>query len=137
MNIVRGQLWSAFCLAAFVSLFCVLVVRVGAAMEAEPAAAVPSLREQGNALFKEKNYLKAAAVYTQAIKADPENAALYRCIFFVVWSKNPFFLVLLGLLYGLQLGFLPSPHAVAQGPDWNSSFRFFFLCFALLAVVRS
>jgi tetratricopeptide (TPR) repeat protein len=120
-----------------VSLFCVLAVRVGAGMEAEPAAAVPSLREQGNALFKEKNYLKAAAVYTQAIKADPENAALYRCIFFVVWSKNPFFLVLLGLLYGLQLGFLPSPHAVAQGPDWNSSFRFFFLCFALLAVVRS
>ncbi|CAM6042734.1 unnamed protein product [Sphagnum compactum] len=46
-------------------------------MEAEAAAAVPSLREQGNALFKEKNYLKAAAVYTQAIKADPENAALY------------------------------------------------------------
>ncbi|CAK9214579.1 unnamed protein product [Sphagnum troendelagicum] len=46
-------------------------------MEAGAAAAVPSLREQGNALFKEKNYLKAAAVYTQAIKADPENAALY------------------------------------------------------------
>jgi tetratricopeptide (TPR) repeat protein len=85
-----------FAIAAFVSLFCVLVVR--AAMEAEPAAAVPSLREQGNALFKEKNYLKAAAVYTQAIKADPENAALYRCIFFVVWPKNPFFLVLLGFL---------------------------------------
>ncbi|XP_002993680.2 RNA polymerase II-associated protein 3 [Selaginella moellendorffii] len=35
------------------------------------------LREEGNALFKSGNYLKAAAVYTQAIKADPGNATLY------------------------------------------------------------
>ncbi|KAH9555229.1 hypothetical protein CY35_08G104000 [Sphagnum magellanicum] len=50
-------------------------------MEAAATAVTPpSLREQGNALFKEKNYLKTAAVYTQAIKADPENAAVYRCL---------------------------------------------------------
>ena len=40
----------------------------------------PSLttKEQGNAQFKAKKYLKAAALYTQAIKEDPKNAALYR-----------------------------------------------------------
>jgi len=55
-------------------------------MEAAATAVTPpSLREQGNALFKEKNYLKTAAVYTQAIKADPENATVYRCVF---WSNN-------------------------------------------------
>eukprot|EP00252_Welwitschia_mirabilis_P014260 TRINITY_DN3136_c0_g1_i1.p1 TRINITY_DN3136_c0_g1~~TRINITY_DN3136_c0_g1_i1.p1 ORF type:complete len:332 (-),score=77.90 TRINITY_DN3136_c0_g1_i1:156-1151(-) len=36
-----------------------------------------SLKEQGNAFFKTGNYLKAAAIYTQAIKADPSNATLY------------------------------------------------------------
>lgn len=36
-----------------------------------------SLKDQGNALFKVGNYLKAAAVYTRAIKADPSNATLY------------------------------------------------------------
>lgn len=45
-------------------------------MTASPSPAL-SLREQGNALFKQGNYLKAAAVYTQAIKADSSNAALY------------------------------------------------------------
>eukprot|EP00249_Psilotum_nudum_P017854 c26523_g1_i1 orf=190-1134(+) len=35
------------------------------------------LKEQGNALFKAGNFLKAAAVYTQAIRADPCNATLY------------------------------------------------------------
>eukprot|EP00245_Coleochaete_scutata_P006768 TRINITY_DN21549_c0_g1_i1.p1 TRINITY_DN21549_c0_g1~~TRINITY_DN21549_c0_g1_i1.p1 ORF type:complete len:324 (+),score=72.67 TRINITY_DN21549_c0_g1_i1:59-1030(+) len=46
---------------------------------ADPAAAAPatSLREQGNALFKAGNYLKAAVVYTQALKEDPDNPALY------------------------------------------------------------
>ncbi|KAL2633315.1 hypothetical protein R1flu_004794 [Riccia fluitans] len=37
----------------------------------------PSLKDQGNAHYKSGNYLKAAAVYTQAIKADPNNATLY------------------------------------------------------------
>lgn len=43
----------------------------------EPGNIQPTLKDQGNALFKAGNFLKAAAVYTQAIKADPSNATLY------------------------------------------------------------
>ena len=48
-----------------------------------PAIKAPnnSLKDQGNAHFKAGNYLKAAVVYTQAIKADPSNATLYRYLF--------------------------------------------------------
>ncbi|GJP33784.1 hypothetical protein CLOM_g8867 [Closterium sp. NIES-68] len=42
----------------------------------EPQAE-PSLKDRGNAEFKAKNFLKAAALYTQAIKESPENHALY------------------------------------------------------------
>ena len=34
-------------------------------------------KEQGNAHFKAKEYLKAAASYTKAIKAEPENHVYY------------------------------------------------------------
>ncbi|KAL0884443.1 hypothetical protein Bca101_008424 [Brassica carinata] len=37
-----------------------------------------SLKEKGNEFFKAGNYLKAAALYTQAIKLDPSNPTLYR-----------------------------------------------------------
>lgn len=37
-----------------------------------------SLKDQGNEFFKAGNYLKAAALYTQAIKQDPSNPTLYR-----------------------------------------------------------
>ena len=37
-----------------------------------------TLKAEGNRLYKEKNFLKAAATYTQAIKADKENGVLYR-----------------------------------------------------------
>lgn len=36
-----------------------------------------SLKDQGNQFFKAGNYLKAAALYTQAIKLDPSNPTLY------------------------------------------------------------
>jgi len=36
------------------------------------------LKEQGNRLFKEGEYLHAAAAYTKAIKQDPQCAVLYR-----------------------------------------------------------
>lgn len=36
-----------------------------------------TLKAEGNRLYKEKNFLKAAATYTQAIKADKENGVLY------------------------------------------------------------
>lgn len=38
-----------------------------------------SLKDKGNEFFKAGNYLKAAALYTQAIKLDPSNPTLYRC----------------------------------------------------------
>lgn len=38
-----------------------------------------SLKDKGNEYFKAGNYLKAAALYTQAIKQDPSNPTLYRC----------------------------------------------------------
>eukprot|EP00850_Spirogloea_muscicola_P018577 SM000172S03050 [mRNA] locus=s172:34492:36672:+ [translate_table: standard] len=47
----------------------------GAAPEA--AAAAAALREQGNAQFKAGGYLRAAALYTQALKHDPGSAALH------------------------------------------------------------
>lgn len=37
-----------------------------------------SLKEKGNEYFKAGNFLKAAALYTQAIKQDPNNPAFYR-----------------------------------------------------------
>lgn len=40
------------------------------------------LKEQGNKLFKEGEYLHAAAAYTKAIKKDPANPVLYR------WGKS-------------------------------------------------
>jgi tetratricopeptide (TPR) repeat protein len=43
-----------------------------------PPAAAAALKDQGNEQFKSGNYLKAAALYTQAIKLDPDNATLYR-----------------------------------------------------------
>lgn len=39
-----------------------------------------SLKDKGNEFFKAGNYLKAAAIYTQAIKQDPTNPTLYRFI---------------------------------------------------------
>eukprot|EP00959_Pyramimonas_sp_CCMP1952_P034350 719922-Pyramimonas_sp.AAC.1 len=36
------------------------------------------LKEEGNAFYKNKEWLKAAASYTKGIKLDPENAVLYR-----------------------------------------------------------
>lgn len=37
-----------------------------------------TLKEQANAEFAKEQYLKAAALYTKAIKLDPQNAVLYR-----------------------------------------------------------
>ncbi|KAF8401738.1 hypothetical protein HHK36_012684 [Tetracentron sinense] len=39
-----------------------------------------SLKDEGNKFFKSGNYLKAAALYTQAIKKDPSNPTLYRSV---------------------------------------------------------
>ena len=39
---------------------------------------VDELKQQGNALYKKGEYLKAAAEYSKAIKLDKENGVLYR-----------------------------------------------------------
>ena len=46
----------------------------GATSESEQV----SLKDKGNEFFKAGNYLKAAALYTQAIKQDPSNPTIYR-----------------------------------------------------------
>jgi hypothetical protein len=42
-------------------------------------ALAAQLKDEGNELFRQGNYLKAAAIYTKAIKEEPQNAVLYRC----------------------------------------------------------
>lgn len=37
-----------------------------------------ALKDQGNEEFNKGNFLKAASLYTQAIKQDGQNAALHR-----------------------------------------------------------
>lgn len=51
-----------------------------------------SLKDQGNKLFQEGNFLKAAAVYTQAIKQDPDNAVLYRHVTLELDDAKPGFM---------------------------------------------
>lgn len=58
-------------------------VRRHTIQRAQPAMAgagedAASLKDQANAAFKEQQYLKAAALYTKAIKLDPQNAVLFR-----------------------------------------------------------
>lgn len=49
-----------------------------------------SLKDQGNEFFKSGKYLKAAAIYTQAIKQDPSNATLYRYPSFQILQLDDF-----------------------------------------------
>ncbi|XP_023515089.1 RNA polymerase II-associated protein 3-like [Cucurbita pepo subsp. pepo] len=49
----------------------------GSATGSSGGRAEASLKDKGNEFFKAGNYLKAAALYTQAIKLDPSNHALY------------------------------------------------------------
>lgn len=51
------------------------------AAEAGARESAEELRQQGNAAYRDKQYLRAAAIYSQAIKIDANDAVLYRCIF--------------------------------------------------------
>lgn len=44
----------------------------------EAAAAADRFKDQGNVEHRSGNHLKAAALYTQGLKADPGNAVLFR-----------------------------------------------------------
>jgi tetratricopeptide (TPR) repeat protein len=47
--------------------------------EGQPSPSGSSLKDEGNACYQEGLYLKAAALYTRALKEDPNNAVLLRC----------------------------------------------------------
>jgi hypothetical protein len=49
-----------------------------AATNEQASSAAEQLKEQGNAEHRNGNYLKAAALYTQGIKLQADNAVLYR-----------------------------------------------------------
>ncbi|KAL4857231.1 Small glutamine-rich tetratricopeptide repeat-containing protein beta [Chlorella vulgaris] len=61
-----------------------------AAVATESAAAAEQLKEQGNEQHRCGNHLKAAALYTQGLKADPTNAVLFsnRCAALLKLSKT-------------------------------------------------
>lgn len=80
-------------------------------MEATPSATAASLKDQGNVQFKAANYLKAAALYTQAIKLDPDNAALYS-------NRSAAFLNLVKLTKALA----DAEMTIKLKPDWEKGF---------------
>ncbi|KAK2980639.1 hypothetical protein RJ640_011447, partial [Escallonia rubra] len=70
-----------------------------------------SLKEQGNELFKAGNYLKAAALYTQAIKQDPSNPTLYsnRAAAFLQLAK-------------LQKALTDADTTITLNPNWEKGY---------------
>lgn len=70
-----------------------------------------SLKDQGNQFFKSGNYLKAAALYTQAIKQDPSNPTLYS-------NRAAAFLHLVKLNKALT----DAETTVSLKPDWEKGY---------------
>ncbi|KAK1287870.1 hypothetical protein QJS10_CPB19g00888 [Acorus calamus] len=70
-----------------------------------------SLKDEGNEQFKAGNYLKAAALYTQAIKKDPSNAALYS-------NRSAAFLHLVKLNKALA----DAETTITLRPDWEKGY---------------
>ncbi|OWM87794.1 hypothetical protein CDL15_Pgr019377 [Punica granatum] len=70
-----------------------------------------SLKEKGNEFFKAGNYLKAAALYTQAIKQDPNNATLYS-------NRAAAFLHLVKLSKALT----DAETAITLNPQWEKGY---------------
>lgn len=72
---------------------------------------VVSLKDQGNEFFKAGNYLKAAALYTQAIKKDPSNPTLYS-------NRAAAFLNLVKLNKAL----VDAETTISLKPDWEKGY---------------
>ncbi|XP_038724264.1 serine/threonine-protein phosphatase 5 isoform X2 [Tripterygium wilfordii] len=68
-----------------------------------------SLKDKGNEFFKAGNYLKAAALYTQAIKLDPSNPSLYRAAAFLQLVK-------------LNKALADSETTIALNPQWEKGY---------------
>ncbi|KAL7144783.1 hypothetical protein ABFS83_07G035400 [Erythranthe nasuta] len=79
--------------------------------ESEGKAAQISLKDQGNEFFKAGNYLKAAALYTQAIKQDPSNPTLYS-------NRAAAFLNLVKLSKALA----DADTTITLKPDWEKGY---------------
>ncbi|KZV56279.1 hypothetical protein F511_00276 [Dorcoceras hygrometricum] len=79
--------------------------------ESEEPAAKLSLKEQGNEYFKALNYLKAAALYTQAIKQDASNPTLYS-------NRSAAFLHLVKLNKALA----DAESTISLKPDWEKGY---------------
>ncbi|KAL0284618.1 UNVERIFIED_CONTAM: Stress-induced-phosphoprotein 1 [Sesamum calycinum] len=77
-------------------------------------AAEISLKDQGNEFFKAGNYLKAAALYTQAIKQDPSNPTLYS-------NRAAAFLHLVKLNKALA----DAETTISLKPDWEKALAAF------------
>ncbi|KAL8260177.1 hypothetical protein R6Q59_028130 [Mikania micrantha] len=76
--------------------------------ESKPEA---SLKDQGNEFFKAGNYLKAAAIYTQAIKKDPSNPTLYS-------NRAAAFLNLVKL----QKALIDAETTISLNPSWDKGY---------------
>ncbi|KAC9177482.1 hypothetical protein E3N88_46236 [Mikania micrantha] len=70
-----------------------------------------SLKDQGNEFFKAGNYLKAAAIYTQAIKKDPSNPTLYS-------NRAAAFLNLVKL----QKALIDAETTISLNPSWDKGY---------------
>lgn len=70
-----------------------------------------SLKDKGNEFFKAGNYLKAAAIYTQAIKQDPSNPTLYS-------NRAAAFLNLVKLNKALT----DAETAISLNPQWEKGY---------------
>ncbi|KAG2728192.1 hypothetical protein I3760_01G194000 [Carya illinoinensis] len=70
-----------------------------------------SLKDKGNEFFKAGNYLKAAALYTQAIKLDPSNPTLYS-------NRAAAFLQLVKLNKALA----DAETTIALNPQWEKGY---------------
>ncbi|KAL8481683.1 hypothetical protein ACS0TY_027991 [Phlomoides rotata] len=79
--------------------------------ESEGKAVEISLKDQGNEFFKAGNYLKAAALYTQAIKQDPSNPTLYS-------NRAAAFLHLVKLNKSLA----DADKTISLKPDWEKGY---------------
>ncbi|KAJ4783060.1 Tetratricopeptide repeat protein 1-like protein [Rhynchospora pubera] len=70
-----------------------------------------ALKDEGNSQFKAGNYLKAAALYTQAIKLQPTNATLYS-------NRSAAFLHLVKLTKALA----DADTTISLHPDWEKGY---------------
>ncbi|CAH9068653.1 unnamed protein product [Cuscuta epithymum] len=70
-----------------------------------------SLKDKGNEFFKTGNYLKAAALYTQAMKQDPSNPTLYS-------NRAAAFLHLVKLNKALS----DAEMTISLKPDWEKGY---------------